>query len=77
MPIIVEVPDTKWSLIEWRKFENYRPKENSRCLVVVGGDIQSAWFVNDSFFTSTWERATVVRFWAEWPKAPNFEGNLC
>lgn len=70
MPTIVDVPPTKWSLLEWRKFPNDKPKENDRCLVIAGGNVHSAWFVNNAFFTSTWERATVVRLWAEWPKAP-------
>ena len=66
----VEVPKTKWTLIEWRN-PNDRPKENDRCLVICGADIHPARFVNGAFFLGNWERATLVVSWAAWPKPPH------
>ena len=65
----VQVPRTKFSLIEWRKPDD-RPKENDRCLVIVGADIHPARFVGGAFYTSNWQRASLINAWAAWPKPP-------
>ena len=65
----VQVPQTKFSLIEWRK-PNDRPKENDRVLINVGSDVLAARFVNGAYFANNWSRAENIIGWAEWPKAP-------
>ena len=66
----VDVPKAKWTLIEWRNPANVKPKENDKCLVVVGDDIHPARFVNGAYFLGNWTRASLVNAWSEWPKPP-------
>lgn len=66
----VDIPTAKWTLIEWRNLKNVKPKNNDRCLVVSGGDIHPARFLNDAFYLGDWTRALVVSLWSPWPKPP-------
>ena len=65
----VQIPQTKFSLIEWRK-PNDRPQENDRVLINVGSDVLAARFVNGAYFANNWSRAENIVGWAAWPKAP-------
>ena len=65
----VEIPKTKFSLIEWRKPDD-RPKENDRVLIIIGSDVLAARFVNGAYFANNWSRAENIICWAAWPKAP-------
>jgi hypothetical protein len=70
MPSInIEVPKTKFGLIEWRD-SNDRPAENDQCLVVVGAAVLAARYHHGEFYLSNWTRAYTVRWWSPWPKAP-------
>ena len=70
MCIDVKIEPAKFSIMEWRNPKNDRPKENDRCLVIVGSDVHAARFIGGSYFLINWTRANVVDAWAEWPKAP-------
>ena len=70
MPSIsIEIPKTKFGLIEWRD-TNDKPQENDRCLVVVGVSVMVARFHHNEFYMDNWTRAKAVRWWSPWPKAP-------
>ena len=66
----VDVPTSKWSLLEWRNPANVKPKENDRCLVIVGNDVLAARYANGTFYANNWTRAEAVAGWSAWPKAP-------
>jgi hypothetical protein len=70
MPITVDVPQTKFGLIEWRNPTNEKPKENDRCLIVIGSDVLAARFTHGEFYANNWTRAKAVRVWSPWPQAP-------
>jgi len=70
MPTIVEVPPTKWSLIEWRNTQNEKPQENDRVLIIIGAEVLAARYCHGEFFANNWTRAHAVRAWSPWPKAP-------
>jgi hypothetical protein len=65
----VQIPKTKFGLIEWRD-SNDRPEENDQCLVVVGAAVLAARYHYGEFYLSNWTRAKTVRWWSPWPKAP-------
>ena len=65
----VQIPETKFSLIEWRK-PNERPKENDRVLIVDGRDVLAARYIHGDFFVSGWRLVKNPFAWTEWPKAP-------
>ena len=65
----VDVPRTKFSLIEWRKPDD-RPKENDRVLIIIGNDVLAARYTHGTFYANNWTRAEAVVCWADWPKAP-------
>jgi hypothetical protein len=70
MPSInIEIPKTKFGLIEWRN-TNDKPQENDRFLVVVGISVMVARFHRNEFYMDNWTRAKAVRWWSPWPKAP-------
>ena len=70
MPSIdVQIPKTKFGLIEWRDTDD-KPQENDRCLVVIGVSVMVARFHHGEFYMDNWTRANTVRWWSPWPKAP-------
>ena len=70
MPSIdVQIPKTKFGLIEWRDTDD-KPQENDRCLVVIGISVMVARFHRGEFYMDNWTRASTVRCWSPWPKAP-------
>jgi hypothetical protein len=70
MPSIdVQIPKTKFGLIEWRDTDD-KPQENDRCLVVIGVSVMVARFHHGEFYMDNWTRANTVRCWSPWPKAP-------
>lgn len=66
----VEVPKTKFGLIEWRNYQNEKPSENDNCLVVVGSDVLAARYTRGAFFANSWSRVEKPYLWSPWPKAP-------
>lgn len=66
----VDIPNSKWTMLEWRNPNYDKPSEGNRVLVVSGGDIHPARFVNGAFFLGDWTRASVVSLWSPWPKPP-------
>lgn len=66
----VDVPNSKWSLLEWRNPANEKPKENDRCLIIIGNDVLAARYTHGSFYANNWTRAERVAGWSAWPKAP-------
>lgn len=71
MPAIdVQIPKTKFSLLEWRNPLDEKPSENDRCLIIIGADILAARYTHGEFFANNWTRANAVRAWSPWPKAP-------
>ena len=70
MPTTVDVPIAKWSLLEWRNPANERPEENDRVLISDGKDVLAARYCHGEFFANNWTRASSVRLWSPWPKAP-------
>jgi hypothetical protein len=70
MPSIdLQIPKTKFGLIEWRNTDD-KPQENDRCLVVIGISVMVARFHLGEFYMDNWTRASLVRCWSPWPKAP-------
>ena len=50
MPVLeTNIPKTNWTLLEWRKYSNEKPKNNDRCLIVIGKDVVAARFLNGAF----------------------------
>lgn len=66
----VAVQKVKWSLLEWRNPANEKPKENDRCLVIVGDDVVAARFFNGAFYQNNWTRTEKIVGWSAWPKPP-------
>jgi hypothetical protein len=69
MPTTVDVPTTKWSLLEWRRIEDEKPKENDRCLVIIGAVVLVGRFHSGQFYLDNWTRAKSISYWSPWPKA--------
>ena len=70
MPITVDVPKTKFSLLEWRNPANEKPQENDRCLIIIGADVLAARFTHGEVYANNWTRAKAVRAWSPWPQPP-------
>jgi hypothetical protein len=66
----LQIPKTKFSLIEWRNPSNEKPKENDRCLIIIGSDVLAARFTHGEFYANNWTRAKSVSAWSPWPQAP-------
>ena len=72
MPTDVQVPQVKWSMLEWHTHER-KPKNDERVLMDCGGEIVVGRFVDDSFVSRSWSHTqNDVRLWCSWPKAPKW-----
>jgi hypothetical protein len=72
MPIDVQVPRVKWSMLEWKTPEE-KPKNDERVIMDCGGEVVVGRFVDGSFVSRSWGHTeSDVRLWASWPKAPKW-----
>jgi hypothetical protein len=72
MPIDVQVPRVKWSMLEWHSNER-KPKNDERVLMDCGGEVVVGRFVDGSFVSRSWGHTeSDVRLWCSWPKAPQW-----
>jgi hypothetical protein len=53
MPIDVQVPRVKWSMLEWHSNER-KPKNDERVLMDCGGEVVVGRYVDGSFVSRSW-----------------------
>ena len=72
MSVDVEVPDTKWSMIEWHSTKE-KPKKDERILMESGGVVFSGRYLDDRFVCAVGEILKKdIRLWSSWPTAPKW-----
>jgi len=72
MSVDVEIPDTKWSMIEWHSTKE-KPKKDERILMESGGVVFSGRYLDDSFVCAFGEVLKKdIRLWSSWPTAPKW-----
>ena len=72
MSVDVDVPNTKWSMIEWHTVKE-KPKNDERVLMDCGGVVYSGRYVDARFICVIGEIAKKdIRLWSSWPKAPKW-----
>jgi hypothetical protein len=70
MSVDVDVPNLKWSMLEWKTMEE-KPNNDEKMLMDIGGEVCVGRFVDGSFVSRSWGHSeNDVRLWASWPKAP-------
>jgi hypothetical protein len=71
MPIDVQVPRVKWSMLEWHSNER-KPKNDERVLMDCGGEVVVGRYVDGSFVSRSWGHTeSDVRLWARGRKLRN------
>jgi len=72
MSIDVDVPKTKWSMIQWHTAKE-SPKKDERILMDYGGVVYSGRYVDARFVCIMGEIAKKdIRLWSSWPIAPKW-----
>jgi hypothetical protein len=72
MSVDVDVPDTKWSMIEWHSTKE-KPKKDERVLMDCGGVVYSGRYVDARFICAVGEiDKKDIRLWSSWPIAPKW-----
>jgi hypothetical protein len=72
MSVDVDVPNTKWSMIEWHTVKEI-PKNDERVLMDCGGVVYSGRYVDARFICVVGEIAKKdIRLWSSWPIAPKW-----
>jgi len=71
--IDVEVPQTKWSMLEWHNPKKEKPKKDERVLMDCGSVVHSGRYVDARFICAIGEIAQKdIRLWSSWPTAPKW-----
>jgi len=72
MSVDVDVPDTKWSMIEWHSTKE-KPKKDERVLMDCDGVVYSGRYVDARFICAVGEiDEKDIRLWSSWPIAPKW-----
>jgi hypothetical protein len=72
MSIDVEVPDTKWSMLEWHTTKE-KPNKDERILMDSAGLVFSGRYLDDRFVCAFGEIPKKdIRLWSSWPVAPKW-----
>ena len=72
MSVDVQVPETKWSMIQWHTAKE-SPKKDERILMDCGGVVYSGRYVDARFVCIMGEIAKKdIRLWTSWPNAPKW-----
>ena len=72
MPTDVQVPQAKWSMLEWKTQEE-KPKNDEKVLMDISGEVCVGRYVDGSFVSRSWGHSeSDVRLWCSWPKAPKW-----
>jgi len=73
MSVDIEVPDTKWSMLEWHNPKKEKPKKDERILMDCDGVVYSGRYVDSRFVCIMGEIAQKdIRLWSSWPIAPKW-----
>ena len=72
MPTDIQIPETKWSMLEW-KTPKENPRNDEKVLIYIGSEVVVGRFVDDAFVSRSWGHSeNDVRLWASWPVAPKW-----
>jgi len=71
--IDVEVPQRKWSMLEWHNPKKEKPKKDERVLMDCGSVVYSGRYVDARFICAIGEIPQKdIRLWSSWPTAPKW-----